>query len=139
MSPVVDRQVLFAMLQQEHDKVQNALQNLTVYSSGKQGPNSGTGKNIESDMKLSSTKTTALATPISHKRFKTDSQASASGIQKNQSCADIESTKTMSQHEEVLTESQNKIAVLNSYLSTTMSTRYADIYHPRVDIRKISK
>ena len=41
--------------------------------------------------------------------------------------------------EDFLQESNAKIAILNSYLNTSMSTRYEDIYHPRVDIRKISK
>lgn len=45
----------------------------------------------------------------------------------------------MSNQEEILQDSNKKIAMLNSYLSNTMSTRYEDIYHPRVDIRKISK
>ena len=44
MSPVVDRQVLFQILQQEHQNVQNALMHGTIYSNQmSNGLFSGTG------------------------------------------------------------------------------------------------
>jgi len=46
---------------------------------------------------------------------------------------------TIQNNEEELNQSASRINVLQGYLQNSISTRYEYIYHPRVDIRSISK